>query len=265
MYIDTHSHLYEDEFRDDREEVVQRAKAAGVGALILPDIDGKSRAKMLELEALHPEMMFPAVGLHPTSVNENYRQELAEVEKQLTDRPFYAIGECGIDLYWDTTFHREQVKAFEHQLGLAKDLQLPVIIHSRESLKEIFLILKKHPYLRGVFHCFPGDEEDAHIACEMGFLLGIGGVVTFKKSQMAATIQKIGIDHLLLETDAPYLTPVPYRGKRNESAYIPLIANAIAELTGIDVKKIEEITSQNAMNLFNLHRLNDNAQGKCLI
>lgn len=252
MYIDTHSHIYEEEFREDREEVVQRSKEADVQYIILPDIDSESRDRMLDLSSRYPEMMFPLVGLHPTSVNENYSQELAAVEKQLGENQFYGIGECGIDLYWDTTYYKEQMKAFEYQLCIARDMHFPVIIHSRDSLEEIFKVLKKHPYIGGILHCFPGNAEDANLAKDLGFLLGIGGVVTFKKSQMAEMIREIGPENIVLETDSPYLTPAPYRGKRNESSYIPLIAQKIAEITGYEMKKIEEITTQNAMNLFNL-------------
>lgn len=252
MFIDTHSHIYEEEFREDRAATVQRALEANVKYIVLPDIDSESRGRMLALEAQYPDMMFPLAGLHPTSVHENYREELTQVEKQLGTHTFYGIGECGIDLYWDKSTYKEQVKAFEHQLGLAKDMNFPIIIHSRESLPEIFQVLKKHPHVKGILHCFPGNEEEAVLACEMGFLLGIGGVVTFKNSAMAKAVQKVGIEHLVLETDSPYLAPVPFRGKRNESGYIPLIAAKIAELTGEDIKKIEAVTTQNAMNLFNL-------------
>jgi len=253
MYIDTHSHIYEEEFREDRTAVVNRAKEASVNYLILPDIDSESRERMLTLSEQYPEMMFPLAGLHPTSVHDNYREELAKVEKEIGIRKYYGIGECGIDLYWDKTYYREQIKAFEHQLGIARDMNFPVIIHSRDSLETILEILKKHPDVRGILHCFPGTPREAREAIAMDFLLGIGGVVTFKKSQMAETVKEIGIDKIVLETDSPYLTPVPYRGKRNESCYIPLIAQKIAEITGEDLKKIEEITTQNAMNLFNLH------------
>lgn len=252
MYIDTHSHIYEEEFREDREAVVQRAKEAGVNYIVLPDIDSESRNRMLDLAARHPEMLFPLAGLHPTSVYENYKAELAQVEKALGNHTFYGIGECGIDLYWDKRYYREQIKAFEHQLGIAKETGLPVIIHSRDSLEVIFEVLKKHPYTRGILHCFPGNAAEARQAIDMGYLLGIGGVVTFKKSQMADTLREIGPANIVLETDSPYLTPVPFRGKRNESSYIPLIAQKIAELTGLETKKIEEITTQNALNLFNL-------------
>ena len=252
MCIDTHSHIYEEEFREDREAVVQRAREAGVNYIVLPDIDSESRNRMLDLAARHPEMLFPLAGLHPTSVYENYKTELAQVEKALGNHTFYGIGECGIDLYWDKSYYREQIKAFEHQLGIAKETGLPVIIHSRDSLEVIFEVLKKHPYTRGILHCFPGNAAEARQAIDMGYLLGIGGVVTFKKSQMADTLREIGPANIVLETDSPYLTPVPFRGKRNESSYIPLIAQKIAELTGLETKKIEEITTQNALNLFNL-------------
>ena len=253
MYIDTHSHIYEEEFREDREAVVQRAREAGVNYIVLPDIDSESRNRMLDLAARHPEMLFPLAGLHPTSVYENYKTELAQVEKALGNHTFYGIGECGIDLYWDKSYYREQIKAFEHQLGIAKETGLPVIIHSRDSLEVIFEVLKKHPYTRGILHCFPGNAAEARQAIDMGYLLGIGGVVTFKKSQMADTLREIGPANIVLETDSPYLTPVPFRGKRNESSYIPCIAAKIAEILGIDTKKVEEITTNNAMNLFNLH------------
>lgn len=253
MYIDTHAHIYEEEFREDREEVVQRAKEAGIGYIVLPDIDSGSRPRMLELEQLNPEMMRPLVGLHPTSVRENFREELAKVEKEAGTHRYYGIGECGIDLHWDKTYYKEQIKAFEHQLGMAKDLDFPVIIHARDALKLIFEILRKHPAVRGIFHCFSGSMPEARRAADMGFLLGIGGVVTFKKSTMAEVVEALGPAQLVLETDAPYLAPVPHRGKRNESSYLPLIAQKVSELTKTDVKKIEEITARNAMNLFNLH------------
>lgn len=257
MYIDTHSHIYEEEFREDCDEVVARALEAGVKHIVLPDIDSQSRPRMLELAGKYPGTMLPATGLHPTSVRDDYRKELAAVEKQLGLRRFYGIGECGIDLYWDKTYYKEQLKAFEYQLELAKDTHLPVIIHSRDSLEEIFGILKKFPYVRGILHCFSGNKNEAELAGKMGFLIGIGGVVTFKKSQMAETISEHGIENVVLETDAPYLAPVPYRGKRNESSYIPLIAQKIAQITGYEIKKIEETTTQNALNLFNLYSGNE--------
>ena len=169
MFIDTHSHIYEEEFREDRKEVVERAKAANLKYIILPDIDSASRERMLNLEAEYPEMMLPLAGLHPTSVNENFKQELALVEKQVGTHRYYGIGECGIDLYWDKTWYHEQIKVFEHQLGIAQDLNCPVIIHSRDSLDLVLDILKKHPYSRGILHCFPGNAEQARKAIDMGY------------------------------------------------------------------------------------------------
>lgn len=253
MYIDTHSHIYEEEFREDRQEVVARALEAGVEAIVLPDIDSESRGRMLDLADAYPGMMYPLAGLHPTSVREDYAVELAYVEREVGTRDYYGIGECGLDFYWDKTFYREQVKVLEHQLEIARDMHFPVVIHSRDSLPEIFEVLKRHSQVRGILHCFPGNVEDARRAIDMGYLLGVGGVVTFKKSTLADVVREIGIEHLVLETDAPYLAPVPKRGKRNESAYIPFIAEKITELTGEDIKKIEATTTQNAMNLFNLH------------
>lgn len=252
MFIDTHSHIYGEEFKEDREEVIKRARQAGVERIILPDIEAKTRPAMQELQAKYPEMLFPAIGLHPTSVNDDYKAELKKVEKELGEGRYYGIGECGIDLYWDKTYYKEQLYVFSYQLGLAREAGLPVIIHSRDSLEEIFKALKPYPYIKGVLHCFPGNAEEARRAIGSGFLLGIGGVVTFKKSLMAQVVQEVGYDALVLETDSPYLTPVPHRGKRNESSYIPIIAQKIAELTGTEIKKIEDITTRNAMNLFTL-------------
>ncbi len=252
MFIDTHSHIYGEEFKEDRKEVIERARCAGVERIVLPDIDAETRPQMLELQAKYPNMLFPAVGLLPTSVNKEYKTELKKVERELGEHRFYGIGECGIDLYWDKTYYKEQLYVFSYQLGLARETGLPVIIHSRDSLDEVFKALKPYPYTKGVLHCFPGNAEEARRAIDSGFLLGIGGIVTFKNSPMAQVVQEIGSESLILETDSPYLTPVPYRGRRNESGFIPVIAQKIAELTGSDIKKIEETTTRNAMNLFTL-------------
>ena len=254
MFIDTHSHIYAEEFDQDREEVVQRALEANVRNIILPDIDSTTRQAMLSLAEAYPGNLFPTLGVHPTSVNDSYETEMQLFEKSLGQHTIYGIGECGIDLYWDKTYYKEQVIVFERQLNIAREMDLPVIIHSRESLAEIFTVLQRQHYnMKGILHCFPGTEEDARRAIDLGFLLGIGGVVTFKRSLMAEVVREIGTDHLVLETDAPYLAPVPYRGKRNESSYIPCIAAKIAEILSSDTKKVEEITTNNAMNLFNLH------------
>ena len=254
MFIDTHSHIYAEEFEADRDQVVERALSADVKYIILPDIDRTTRSSMLTLAEQYPRIMLPLLGVHPTSVNASYKEEYAAFEKLLGKYTIYGIGECGIDLYWDKTYYKEQIEVFERQLNIAREMNLPVIIHSRESLSEIFIVLKRQHYnMKGILHCFPGNTEDAKRAVDLGFLLGIGGVVTYKNSLMAEVVKEIGTDHLVLETDAPYLTPVPYRGKRNESSYIPYIAAKIAEILGVDVKKIETTTSNNATNLFNLH------------
>lgn len=256
MFIDTHSHIYAEEFDSDREDVIQRASEANVGQIVLPDIDSTTREAMLSLAAMHSDMMLPALGIHPTSVNDSYKTEIQLLEKQLGRYKIYGIGECGIDLYWDKTYYKEQLIVFERQINIAREMDLPLIIHSRDSMSEIFAVLKKQHYnLKGILHCFPGTEDDAHRAIDLGFLLGIGGIVTFKKSPMANLVDKIGLDHLVLETDSPYLAPVPYRGKRNESSFIPYIAPKIAEILATETKKVEEITTKNATNLFNLQNV----------
>lgn len=256
MYIDTHSHVYAEEFDNDREETIKRAIEAGVSQLILPDIDQSTRERMFEVAAKYPDHLFTTLGVHPTSVNLDYKSELKALERELNNHSnIFAIGECGIDLYWDKTYYQEQIRTLEWQLHITRDMNLPVIIHSRESLPEIFDVLQRQHYnIKGILHCFPGNEEDASRAIDLGFLLGIGGVVTFKKSSMAEVIRRKDIEHIVLETDSPYLAPVPYRGKRNESSYIPIIAEKIAEITGHETKKIAEITTNNAMKLFNLPR-----------
>ena len=255
MYIDTHSHIYAEEFDDDREEAVGRAFGAGVERLVMPDIDRKSRSRMMEAAERHPGRLFPTLGVHPTSVDGSWREELKvfERERERGGTDIVAIGECGIDLYWDKTCYKEQIAVFEWQLRAAREMGLPVIVHLRESLPEIFEALERlRGDARGVLHCFPGTAEDAARAIDLGFLLGIGGVVTFKRSAMAEVVRHVGAGPLVLETDCPYLAPAPHRGKRNESGYIPLIAAKIAEILGTDTKKIAEITTNNAMKLFNL-------------
>lgn len=254
MYIDTHAHLYSEEFNSDRDEVVAKALAADVKRIVLPDIDHRTREAEFELASRYPDIMLPLLGIHPTSVNADYRIELKKLENELHKRTFYGIGECGIDLYWDKTYRKEQEFIFEYQLDIANEMKLPVIIHSREALAEIISILRrKHYNMQGIFHCFPGDAEDARRLIDLGFLLGIGGVVTFKNSGLKDVIKQVGIEQVVLETDAPYLAPVPFRGKRNESAYIPRIAGELADTFQCDIKKIADITSRNALNLFNLH------------
>jgi TatD DNase family protein len=255
MFIDTHTHLYLPEFDTDRDQSIARAADAGVSLMLLPNIDHTSWKPMEDACARFPENCFPMAGLHPTSVTpESVADELAEVEKRLKNGTYVAVGEIGIDLYWDTTHLGLQEDAFRFQLQLAKKHALPVAIHVRKSFDEVWKILKKEagPELKGVFHCFPGDVNQARLVTEAGFLLGIGGVVTYKKSAMQTVVAEMGPEHLLLETDAPFLTPTPYRGQRNESAYIPVIAAKVAELTGLTTDDIARITTRNALRLFRL-------------
>ena len=256
MLIDTHTHLYLDAFEQDREEMVRRAISAGVKYMFLPNIDSSSYRGMQALCRQFPENCFPMMGLHPTSVKDNYRDELALVEKRLAESVYYGIGESGIDLYWDKSFYREQVEAFNRQIDLAIGLDLPLVIHARDSFTEIFRVLdgRKTDGLRGVFHCFTGDTEQAKKAVAMGFHLGIGGVLTYKNSGLDEVVRNIGIEHLVLETDAPFLPPVPYRGRRNESAYLVHIAEKLAELLSMNMEDVAATTTHNASGLFNLNR-----------
>lgn len=255
LLIDTHTHLYLNAFDNDREEMVNRAIASGIKYMFLPNIDSSTIKGMHELSERFPENCFPMMGLHPTSVKENFRKELSIVEKLLKENTYYGIGETGIDLYWDKTFYREQLEAFNRQIDLAIEYDLPLIIHARESFKEIFRVLENRDIkgLRGVFHCFTGDVDEAGRAIDMGFMLGIGGVLTYKKSGLDMLVSEIGIDRLILETDAPFLPPVPHRGKRNESAYVLHVADKLAEVLGISVNEVAEATTQNASTLFNLN------------
>jgi len=254
-FIDTHNHIYLAEFNQDRSTVIEEAISLGVEKFLLPNIDSFSIGSMLQLSKDYPDNCFPMMGLHPTSVKENVEEELAIVEKLLNENTFVAIGEIGIDLYWDKTFFSEQEEAFRFQVKLAKEYNLPIVIHSRDSFNELFNILDDihTPELKGVFHCFTGSEEQAHkIVNDYGFKLGIGGVLTFKNSGLSEQIKNIDLKHLILETDAPYLAPTPHRGKRNQPAYIPLIAKKLAETKGISIEKVAEITTANAEELFNL-------------
>jgi len=254
ILIDTHTHLYLNAFDDDREALVERAIASGVKFMFLPNIDHTSVDGMHDLCRQFPENCFPMMGLHPTSVKENFREELALVEKNLEENTYYAVGECGIDLYWDKTFYREQVEAFNRQIDLALEYDLPLVIHARESFKEIFRVLENRDItgLKGIFHCFTGTLEDARRAIGLGFLLGIGGVLTYKKSGLDAVVAELGSDQLVLETDAPFLPPVPHRGKRNESAYVIHVADKLAEVLSIPAGEVAEITTRNAAGLFNM-------------
>ncbi|MBE7441567.1 MAG: TatD family hydrolase [Flavobacteriales bacterium] len=253
ILTDTHSHLYSEQFNDDRTAMVQRAIDCGVSRLFLPNIDSSSIEGMLVLQKQFPENCFAMMGLHPTSVNENYLIELKNIETQLNQQKFCAIGEIGIDLYWDKTFLTQQQEAFKTQINWAKERNLPFVIHCRDSFNEIFEILDemKDDNMRGIFHCFTGNLEQAKkIIAYGGFKLGIGGVVTFKNSGLEEVLKNIAITNLVLETDSPYLAPVPYRGKRNESSYIVNVAEKLSDIYQIPIEKIAEITTQNSIEVF---------------
>lgn len=253
-FVDTHSHIYSQEFNGDIKDVIQRAKDEGVEKIFLPNIDSKSIAPMMKLVEEFPCSCFPMMGLHPTSVKENYLEELSIAEQWLDKEKFYAIGEIGIDLYWDRTFFKQQQEAFNKQIEWAKKYNLPIIIHSRESFDEIFEILEPHtsPQLTGIFHSFTGDLSQAQKAIEMGFLIGVGGILTFKNAGLDKIISQIDIQNLVLETDSPYLAPTPKRGKRNESSYLKYIAQRLSETHNISLEEVAHITSTNAFKLFGI-------------
>lgn len=253
--VDTHAHIYLEHFNEDLEVTVQRALDNGVNKILLPDIDLESRTALQTLAAKFPAVCLPMVGLHPTSVKpETIDSEIADFEKHLAAGKFIAVGEIGIDLYWDKTHLELQEKIFEHQLMLALQYNLPVAVHIRDSYNEVWRIIKKYTAqgLKGVLHCFPGNEIQAIEAVKEGLYLGIGGVVTFKNSLMQKVVQTVGLDHILLETDAPYLTPAPHRGKRNEPAYVLFVVQKIAELCNVSVKQVADTTTANAEKLFKL-------------
>jgi len=254
ILTDTHAHLYLEQFDADRHHAVRQAIAAGVNYILLPNIDKDSIEPMMGLANAFPGHCFPMMGLHPTSVRADYREQLNVVESWLQKGKFCAVGEMGIDLYWDKTFLREQQEAFRIQARMAKDHNLPLVIHSRESFSEIFRLMDEvyEPGLRGVFHCFTGNREQAERIISMGFYLGIGGVLTYKNSNLPEVLGEIPTEYLLLETDAPFLAPVPYRGKRNESAFIPEIARKLAEVKHIEIEELARITTNNAKKLFKL-------------
>lgn len=252
--IDTHTHLFLPEFDSDRDQVVMNAQQNGIEKVLLPNIDGSTITDLLNLVEKYPDYCYPMMGLHPTSVKENYKEELKKVEIWLEKRKFIAIGEIGIDLYWDKTFKSQQEEAFRYQIEIAKKYDLPVVIHARESFDEIFMIMDEiiDDKLKGVFHAFTGDEIQAQRITDWGFKIGIGGIVTFKNSGLDKVIHNIDISHIVLETDSPYLAPVPHRGKRNESAYLLNIAQKIAEIKNTSIKEVAEITTYNANQLFKL-------------
>ena len=254
VFTDTHTHLYDEAFNGEEDLAVERAVAAGVTRMILPDIDSQTRKEMFSLADRHEGVLFPCLGLHPTSVDARWQEEMTLMEQHL-DKRIWAIGEIGMDCYWSREFVKEQEEVFRIQLEMAARLALPVIIHSRESTELILNVLKdcRHSGLRGVFHAFSGSIETFRELQRLGdWYVGIGGVLTYKKASIAETVREIPMERILLETDSPYLTPVPFRGKRNESAYIPHIASRLAELTGRTVEETAEITTDNAQKLFGI-------------
>ena len=252
VFTDTHTHLYLNAFDDDRANVVKNAIEQDVKYMLLPNIDSSSIDPMFELCKAFPENCFPMMGLHPTSVKENYKEELEIISGWFEKQNFIAVGEIGIDLYWDQSFQKQQEEAFRFQIDLALKNEIPIVIHSRDSFDEIFNVLEDYrgSGLKGVFHCFTGSLEQANKAIDLGFYLGIGGVLTFKNSGLDKVIAEIDLKHILLETDSPFLAPTPFRGKRNESAYINLVANRLSQIKNIDREEIAKITTQNAIDLF---------------
>lgn len=252
--IDTHSHIYLDDYKDDRNEVISRALKNNVKKILLPNIDRSSISDLLELSELFPDVCYPMMGLHPTSVKPGFEKELDIIDSWLRKRKFYGIGETGIDLYWDKNYLHEQTLSFEHHIKLALQYDLPLVIHSRESFDEIFDVLerKNNMGLKGVFHSFSGNLFHAEKAIKLGFKLGIGGIVTFKNSGLDKTLEQISPEHLVLETDSPYLSPVPFRGKRNEPSHIEHIGMKLATIYRVDYENIVNITSNNSAMLFNI-------------
>lgn len=252
MFIDTHTHLYVKSFESDRSAAVERALEAGVEQFYLPNIDRDSVSAMLELEAAFPGVCHAMIGLHPCSVKADYQEELAFMKDWLDRRPFIAVGEIGIDLYWDKTFVEAQKEAFLIQANWAVEKKLPFVIHSRDSIDMIIELLQDNwvEGMRGIFHCFNGTVAQANKIIDMGFYMGIGGVLTFKNAGMDKVLEEVPLEWMVLETDSPYLAPVPYRGKRNESAYIPLIANKLAAVKSVDVEEVGRVTNKNAKKIF---------------
>lgn len=252
ILTDTHTHLYSKDFDEDRKDMIRKALEKQVTRFFIPAIDSSHTQSMYDLEKEFPENIYLMMGLHPTSVKENFEDELKHVEEEFSRRKFYAVGETGIDLYWDKSFLEQQQEAFARQIRLAKKYNLPVVIHCREAFDEIFEVLEqeKGDDLFGIFHCFTGNKEQAVRALSYNMKLGIGGVVTFKNGGIDKFLGEIPLENIVLETDSPYLAPVPFRGKRNESSYIEIIANKVAGIYGVDLNKVAEVTTQNSRDIF---------------
>ena len=252
--IDTHAHIYLDEFDADRADMMEKIDKAGITKVLMPAIDSATHAKMMEVETSFPQKCLCMMGLHPCSVRENYDTELHLIEQFLSKKNFVAIGETGLAFYWDLTFTAQQYDSFQRQIDWAKQFDVPVVIHSRNSIDECIGMIAKNQTgnLKGVFHCFSGSLEQAHKIISLGFYLGIGGVVTFKNSGLDAVMKEIGLEQVILETDAPYLAPVPFRGKRNEPAYLSYVVEKLAGIKGKTPEEIAAITTANAQKLFAL-------------
>ena len=254
IITDTHTHLYSEAFDEDRDEMMQRALDAGVERFFIPAIDSTYTQSMLDLESNYSDNVFLMMGLHPTHVKENYKDELVHVEEWLDKKKFYAVGEIGVDLYWDKTFLKEQQEAFAYQIGLAKKHQLPIVIHCRDAFDEVFEVLEqeKDDGLFGIFHCFTGTLEQAYQAISYNMKLGIGGVATFKNGKIDQFLSQIDLKHIVLETDSPYLAPAPYRGKRNESSYIVKVLEKLSSIYSMPEKEIAAITTENSKEIFGI-------------
>jgi TatD DNase family protein len=252
--VDTHSHIYLAEFDKDRKEMLERAAGLGISGVLMPAIDTSTHQQMLEVEDQYPGQCFSMMGLHPCSVKENFREELNIVTKNFESRSFKAVGETGLDFYWDLSFKESQFISFHDQIDLALHYDIPVVIHSRESIDACISVVAEHQKgkLKGVFHCFSGTVKQAKEIIELGFFLGIGGVVTFKNSGLDKVMEEVSLDAVILETDAPYLAPVPFRGKRNECSYLKYVVDKLAGIKNVEVSEIAAITTANAEKLFSL-------------
>ena len=254
MFIDTHAHLYAKELIEDIDNVIKRARNNGVQKIFMPNIDSSSIKSMNHIAEKYPDTCYPMIGLHPCYVKENYRAQLDVLVSELTSSTYFGIGETGIDLHWDVTFKKEQIESFEFQIELSKKHNLPIIIHSRESLDLTIEIIKSHQddNLQGIFHCFNGSKEQCKKVADLGFMMGLGGVITFKKANLGDMVSYMPNEYMVLETDAPYLSPTPHRCKTNECAYMPLVAMKISEFKDMPVNEVKKITTSNAEKIFGI-------------
>lgn len=254
MIINTHCHIYDEAFDADRDNVIQRALNQGVSKIILPDIDSSTRENMFRVVEQYPQNFFPLLGIHPTSINEDFQKEVDSFLSELNCRTIYGIGEIGIDLYWDKTFIEEQTEVFKLQVSVAQERNLPIVTHVRKAFNETYRALRSMPCqnFKGIFHCFSGSKEEAFKLIDMGFHIGIGGVLTFKTSHLDEIVKAIPIEKIVLETDDPYLTPVPHRGERNEPGYVTLVAEKLASILNSPIEEIIEITTNNALSIFDI-------------